>query len=70
MPWYCLEENQENQSRAAPMPGSAAAEKSKEDSELCDLTHDHVHHGPHGNDPLPVPENSPWGTHCDQGTTC
>ena len=29
MPWYCLEENQKNQSRAAPMPGSAAAERSK-----------------------------------------
>ena len=50
------------------MPGSAAAERSKGNRELCDLANDHVHHGRHGNDPLPMFQRySPWGTDCDQG---
>ena len=49
-----MEEILENESQAAPMPGPAAAERSEEDRELCDLVADHVHGACHGNDPLPV----------------
>ena len=63
------EENQENQNRAAPIPGCTLAEERRRLVNHVIYAYDRGHNGSHGNDPLPVLQiESPWGTHRDLET--